>query len=214
MAICSQKEPSNGLPTMMSSNQHYIENFRSKLETNHRLTETCWQAIKSLLIFKQLHQGEFFSQEGQYNREFAFLCQGTARIYYIIHNGTEYTKYFLQKNDFFTASIEPGMPSQVSIQALTDVLYLYIPYPKFEELIDKYGKLAVVVNRLLLAYFNKKQQREIRLLANTALQNYQLFLEEYPDLENKISHYHIASYLGITPTQLSRIRKKLIHQHL
>jgi hypothetical protein len=56
--------------------------------------------------------------------------------------------------------------------------------------------------------FLEKEKREIELVLLGAQQRYQLFQNEYPNLENLISQYHIASYLGVTPTQLSRIRAK------
>jgi len=58
-------------------------------------------------------------------------------------------------------------------------------------------------------FFVQKEQREIELVVLDADQRYRLFQQQFPQLENQITQYHIASYLGITPTQLSRIRRKL-----
>jgi CRP-like cAMP-binding protein len=56
----------------------------------------------------------------------------------------------------------------------------------------------------------KKERHDIRMVTNDATTNYQIFKKEYPSLENEIAQYHIASYLGITPIQLSRIRARLL----
>ena len=55
-----------------------------------------------------------------------------------------------------------------------------------------------------------KERHDIRMVTNDATTNYQIFREEFPGLENLIPQYHIASYLGITPIQLSRIRRGLM----
>lgn len=57
-------------------------------------------------------------------------------------------------------------------------------------------------------FFVKKEHREMSLVMNDASERYALFRQEYPDIENQVAQYHVASYLGITPTQLSRIRAK------
>ena len=74
---------------------------------------------------------------------------------------------------------------------------------------NKHKQINVFIQKLTFEYLEQKQDREIRLLSEEAMSNYLMFRENFPDLENKIPHYHIASYLGITPTQLSRLRKKL-----
>lgn len=189
--------------------------FKQSLEAHHPLSVGCWIEIEQSLTLKKLSKTQHFSVQGQYNRELAFFCEGVARVYYLTDKGTEVTKYFVTVHEFMTASLEPKLPSVINIQSLTDSTYLSIAYDKFEQLLERYLELSLITKNLLLSYFGRKQKREISLLANSAIENYQLFLEEYPDLEKHIPHYYIASYLGITPTQLSRIRKIFsAHQQL
>ncbi len=63
--------------------------------------------------------------------------------------------------------------------------------------------------RILELEWIKKERHDIRMVTNDATTNYLVFRKEYPGLENQIPQYHIASYLGITPIQLSRIRARL-----
>jgi CRP-like cAMP-binding protein len=77
-------------------------------------------------------------------------------------------------------------------------------------LYDQFEGLERIARKLAENYFMVKEQREIELVLLDASQRYRLFQQEYPGLENRIPQYHIASYLGITPTQLSRIRAKKI----
>ncbi|WKN44989.1 Crp/Fnr family transcriptional regulator [Tunicatimonas pelagia] len=196
---------------LLSQKPFHLQHLKKELEHFGKLSEACWTDIRGNLKEKTLEKGQFFSRKGQYNREFAFVSSGIGRIYITTKNGDEFTKYFFQQNDFLIASIEPQMPSQVNVQALTEICYTYVPFSTFDSLISRYNELSQILNRLLLGYFGKKQQREINLLSNSATENYKLFLQEYPELETKIPHYHIASHLGITPVQLSRIRKNLAH---
>ncbi|MBP2831536.1 Crp/Fnr family transcriptional regulator [Aquimarina sp. U1-2] len=188
-----------------------IEQLKIQLQSFGMLTPQCWADIKNNLNEKSLQKGECFSKKGQYNREFAFVQKGIGRIYITTNKGSDFTKYFFGKHDFLMASIEPKMPSEVNIQALSEIKYIYIPFATFETLLKTHKHLSLILNNLLLDYFGKKQQREINLLTNSALDNYQLFLKDYPDLQERIPHYHIASYLGVSPVQLSRIRKKMSH---
>lgn len=200
---------------MDKDNSVYLDKFRGQLQQRYSVNQASWLELKQTCSLKTLAKSTHFSQQGQYNRELAFLCEGVARVYFLTDKGTEITKYFAVPNQFLLASMETTQPSIINIQALTEITYISIPFPEFERLLQKYSELSLITTNLLLDYFGKKQQREIRLLANTALQNYQLFQEECPGLDQLIPHYHIASYLGITPTQLSRIRRKVsVHQHL
>lgn len=67
-----------------------------------------------------------------------------------------------------------------------------------------------LARKLAELFFVQKEQREIDIVLLDADKRYLLFQKEFPGLENMIPQYHIASYLGITPTQLSRIRKKIV----
>ncbi len=108
----------------------------------------------------------------------------------------------------FTASISPEKTAITNIQALSDVELIKIPYTKLIELSSTYPEIDAFIQRLSFNYLSQKQDREISLLSKQAKHNYKEFRIAYPDLENKISYYHIASYLGITPVQLSRLRKE------
>lgn len=196
------------------TDKEHISEFKQRLFSAKPHSTECWNSIERLIVVKELPKSEYFSKSGQKNREFSFVVSGIARIYFLTNNGEEYTKHFAQSGDFLMATVEPDAPSEVNIQALTDMKYLSISFVEFEKLLQTYPELMTAYNKLVFEYFGKKQKREINLLSKDATYNYEDFLKTFPDFEEKIAHYHIASYLGITPTQLSRIRKKLAHQHL
>lgn len=198
----------------MLINRHHLSGFKQRLFSARSLSDDCWNSLKSLIEVKELPRTEYFSKSGQRNREFSYVISGIGRIYFLTNKGEEYTKHFIRNGDFLMATVEPDTPSEVNIQALTNIAYLSMPFAKFEKLLQTYPELMNAYNRLIFDYFGKKQKREISLLSKNATQNYEDFIVDFPGFEEKIAHYHIASYLGITPTQLSRIRKNVAHQHL
>jgi CRP-like cAMP-binding protein len=185
------------------------------MEKIYPLTNDCWLDIEKLIYLKQLNKNDYFSKEGQFTRELGFVFEGALRIYLQNEKGEEWNKHFLQKRDFVAACIEPEKKSIVNIQALTETILICLPYREFEDILKKYNGTEAFIQRLVFSLLEQKQAREVRLRSSDAMDNYLTFRQIFPGLENIIRHYHIASYLGITPTQLSRIRKKLSsHQQM
>ena len=183
--------------------------LRRSIENIHPLRDECWSAMETLIYVKDLDKHDFYSRENQYAKDLGSISNGILRIYYLNEKGEEWNKHFLQENDFVASSISPEKKSITSIQALTKVKLLSIPYEELIKLAIRHKQINSFIQKLTFAYLEQKQQREIRLLSEDASSNYQNFLKEFPTLEDKIPHYHIASYLGITPTQLSRLRKNI-----
>ena len=100
-------------------------------------------------------------------------------------------------------------PSALSFQALVPAKIISFSYKEFKALFDNYRCLETLLLRILEQLWIKKEKHDIHMVTNDATTNYLIFRNEYPNLENQIPQYHIASYLGITPIQLSRIRAKL-----
>lgn len=197
-------------PTEEQKNQ-----LRKSISEVHPLRNECWAEIEPLIYVKELNKKDYFSKEGQTSRDLGFILNGILRIYYLSDNGDEWNKHFMIENNFVASSISPEKKSITNIQALSKTTILHIPYFEFFKLATKYNEINLFLQKLTFSYLEQKQDREISLLSENAMNNYLSFKKLYPDLENKIQHFHIASYLGITPTQLSRLRKKLnAHQQM
>lgn len=173
-----------------------------------------WNEIISIAYTKEIKKNDFFSKEGDTAKGLGFILQGVFRIYYLDDDGNEWNKHFLQKNGFMATSISIDKKAIANIQALTDTLRIHLPYQKLYEFSKQHSDLLLFIQKLSFSYLEQKQQREIDLLSQTASNNYLTFTKQFPGLEDKIQHFHIASYLGITPTQLSRVRKKIAHQQM
>lgn len=174
------------------------------------ITATTKELVAGLFTHTTLHKGNYFIKEGQLAREIGFLHNGIVRAYYANNEGFEYNKHFFTAPSFIGgyASLITGMPNQIQQQALTDCELLIAPYNSFRSLFDECADLERAARILAEQFFVQKEQREIDLVLLDADERYRKFQQSYPELETILPQYHIASYLGITATQLSRIRRK------
>ena len=168
--------------------------------------------IKEIFKYDELKKGDFFIQEGQYANEIAFLEDGIVRAFYVNNKGKEYNKHFFTSSSIIGsyASLINKQRNKVAQQALTDCKIWKAPFHKIEKLSQGNYEIERLRRSIAENYFLDSEKKELEMAMLNADQRYQIFQKEYPGFELKIPQYHIASYLGISPTQLSRIRKNLI----
>lgn len=123
----------------------------------------------------------------------------------------EYAKQFFVDSSIIGAynSLLTKQPNKIAQQALTDCEVLVADYTEMENLYTKFHDLERLGRRIAEFYFLEKEQKEIKMALLDADKRYLIMQQRFPSIENIIPQYYIASYLGISPTQLSRIRKKL-----
>lgn len=175
------------------------------------VTESEWIAHRDCLSRRFLKKGEFLVREGQVSCHVSFVNKGSFRVYKDI-NGDELTKNFFFAHEYATEFVSylTRQPSQIHVKALEDTELIELSYDKMQALYEqfpvwqKYGRLMAEAAFLHVA------ERTHRLLYYTPEQNYIKLLEDRPDIIEKIPQHHIASYLGIQPESLSRIRKRLV----
>ena len=170
-----------------------------------------WDKFSALFTPKVLKKGDYFISEGQTAKKIGFLESGIIRAFYRNNEAVEYNKHFFINPCFIGgyASLISGKPNQINQQALTECNILVANYADIQALYETHTDIERAQRILAELFFVQKEQREIEIVLLEASKRYQIFRREYPGLEQQIPQYHIASYLGITPTQLSRIRKKM-----
>ncbi|MDW7690574.1 Crp/Fnr family transcriptional regulator [Flammeovirgaceae bacterium SG7u.111] len=184
--------------------------FYSTLNQLHPITAKAWDDLNMTLEEKNIRKNAFLISEGEKASYCYFLVEGVVRVFY--SNGeSEYNKTFFVEGTFPTplTALLSAAPSQLNFQALTPVKLLRFSYASFRGLFNTHRCLELLFLKIMEFNWIKKEQHDIRMVTNSATVNYQIFQEEFPKLEQLIPQYHIASYLGITPIQLSRIRAKL-----
>ncbi|KXX71155.1 Crp/Fnr family transcriptional regulator [Flammeovirga sp. SJP92] len=161
-------------------------------------------------LFEEVHlkKGTKFAEKGEYSRNIAFVRSGVLRAYYSSEKAEEYNKTFFTENNFVGAysSLITQSPNLIDIDCLTDCRLLVATYRDVIALYDQYPQVERLARILAEQFFVRKEKREIELVTLEAKDRYVIFQKEHPELEQLIPQYHIASYLGVSPTQLSRIR--------
>ena len=160
---------------------------------------------------RTLDKGEEFVRAGEIPRKVAFVLSGLFRYYYIDKEGVDYTKSIILEGSMlasYSAMINAS-PSYFFIQALEPAHLLEVNWNQWNQLQKKDRFWDQFLIKMLEKGFVTKERRERELLLWDAETRYRSFLEHYPRLENRLTQRIVASYLGIHPESLSRIRKKL-----
>ncbi|WP_339701025.1 Crp/Fnr family transcriptional regulator [uncultured Roseivirga sp.] len=182
--------------------------FFEKIRTYYNISEQAERAWERLLQQKEYRKGDNVLNIGQHPKKMSFVVSGLLSQHYIGENGDAVIKYFFpeQRIAASLSAMLANKPSEFSITALEDTTVLEYDFFEFRKLFDPFPDLA----RFYIAYNDlhwiiEKEPLEITFRTETAAKRYDDFLQKYPTLVQRIKKHHIASYLGITPTQLSRI---------
>ena len=164
-------------------------------------------------IFKprQIRKEDYFLRSGEPSTEVGFILNGVFRSFYIDQNGNDVTKYFYMKNEILLSyyAYLTHSESKYSIQALEDSDILAAPVSEFEKAVEGNYRLLLFYKKMVDGMLVKKENHASSFTLLSSEQRYQQFLAAYPGIEKCVRQHQIASYLGITPVTLSRIRKKL-----
>ncbi len=185
--------------------------MKAVMERFQKLPRDAWEDLSSLFHPATIKKGEYLVREGTHNDSVAFVLEGALRAFYLDEKGNFYNKTFFIESAFAVslASVLQDIPSFLNFDALIDTRILKAHYHQIVTLYERHRCVESLVRKIIeYEWVIKKEQRELRLVLYDAARRYAHFQEEYPGLENKIPQYHIASHLGISPIQLSRIRAR------
>ncbi len=192
-----------------------FDNFKTYLISNAGLTEEQFQKISSVLKPATFSKGKFLLNKGEICKNSFFVEKGLLRSYTIDEAGKEHINQFACENWFMSdrSSAYFNEPSDFFIDAIEDTAVVLIDL-EFINLISEVSKSFRQYNELLLQNHIRHLQKRInQLLAASAEKRYLDFISLYPDLTLRVPQWMIASYLGITPESLSRVRKELAKKH-
>lgn len=167
--------------------------------------------IKSKAVEIEVQKDDYLSEAGKIPRQVGFVLEGVFRFCYYSKKGDEITNYFIDENHFVTdyQNFETRMPASEYLQAVTNARILMFSRQDWEDLLNTiigWDKVVVkIVQKCLLDKIDKRSP----LVSEDASARYLSFLEKFPALANRVPLSYVASYLGITPQSLSRIRKNL-----
>lgn len=185
--------------------------FLQQISQYHPLSDETINALLEICTEEVYLKNDHLLEAGNMARYYYFIKSGLVGYYTIDEGGDSIYKIFFEENSFVasTAAIIKNEPSEFSIIALEDCAVIQYPVKAYRELLETHHDLALFhIHYLEKNWVVKKEPLEVSLKYETAKQRY-LFLLENRSLYNRLKQNQIASYLGITPTQLSRIRKEL-----
>ena len=171
------------------------------------LDENHFNKFYALLKVKNLKKKEHLITEGTVCKFIGFVSSVTLRSY-VRNNEGEFNNDFYLDNDFVSAytSFLTQMPTNCNIEALTDSTIHCISYEKLNQLIEQDSAFLKVSKYISDTYFIRKCKRETSFLKQSATERLEGLSALYPGIEQRVSQYHIASYLGVKPESLSRIK--------
>jgi CRP-like cAMP-binding protein len=172
--------------------------------TDHDLS-----ALEGLCTVRYYGKNDYFLRQQVRARFFGFVVSGAFREFYTDKDGREYNKAFNSPGQFTGSyyDIHSGKPSGVAIQALADSQVLLFHVGRYRQFIEGDAFWLWVDHLATVNLLQRKQQKERELLTLSARERYDLLLAQNPRLHDVIADYHIASYLGITPSSFSRINR-------
>lgn len=164
--------------------------------------------INSLLIFKQYKEGDYFLEAGKISNQVGFILDGVFRVCYFNHNGDEITRYFMQENNFIVDinSYNTGIPSSEYIQSVTDSSVVVLSQKSMKELSKTIINWDSIIAKIT-AKASEKVARISMMMPQDASERYDFFLKNFPIIANRVPLQYIASYIGVTKSSLSRLRR-------
>ena len=169
------------------------------------------QLLEDRVVQRRIKRRQFILQEGFPCKHYSFVVEGCFKMYGVDNKGSEHNLQFAAENDWIAdiGSFHAGKPSKLFIEAMEpslilqiekeDLYFLYLNIPKLDRIFK-----VIIENK-----FVELQNRVLQNISSTAQERYVTFLEQYPQLALRLPNTQIASYLGITPEFLSKIRSDL-----
>jgi len=168
------------------------------------------QEVLSIFTERCYKKGQFFKERNTIVQALGFLISGSTRSYIINKKGVEITGNIVQENNFIAdiVSVRTNEKTPVVIEFLEDAQLVVAPIPAVKKLLESNLLFNILIREYVADKAVEMSKRQITFLAGTAKERYQYMLETNPRLLEKFPLRFIATMIGITPTQLSRIRKQ------
>ncbi len=166
-------------------------------------------SIEQAITVQHVTKGTLLLEADRVCQHVWFIAEGSARAFYY-RDDKEITAWFMAQNDFIISvrSFFEQKPSYEYIQTLTDSTLVSISYAQLQHLYRTHPSFNAVGRALVERYYALSEERLFQLRMNTAAERYDLLMTAHPAIFKQASLKHIATYLGVTPETVSRLRRR------
>lgn len=185
----------------------YFKNFNEKVPLNADEQAL----IQKYLSVKKLRKKQYLLQEGDVCKTIAFVEKGVLRSYTVDDNGSEHIMQFALENSFISDlySFLTAEPATYNIDALEDAELVLISKSAHEELLKISARYEKFIRGLITSAYVALQKRINSIISLTLEERYEMFMTLYPHVAQRVPQHMIASYMGLTPETLSRVRRRI-----
>ena len=190
--------------------EHFLEHFFPREQFN----STDWKWITSSFEQVKYVKGEHLLQEGATAGHYWFVESGLLRSYAIDLKGNDLSLDFFTRGDVAIdwSSFLQQTPTRENIQALTRVICWRLDFPTFQQFFHGFEAFREAGRARLVGSYFALKRKSVSMITDQAKDRYRQLMGERPDLLQQVPLKQLASYLGITDTSLSRIRKELAEE--
>ncbi len=183
--------------------------FIAFLNTIQPLSPALTDALLLAVLTEQLPAHQVLLRPGQVARRVYFLETGLVRGYSLLH-GREISSWFMQAGDFVISilSFFTQQPSEECLELLEPAVVHSISHDQLQGFYRDFPEFNFIGRRLVENYYVRSEQRAQHLRSRSAAERYELLLRDFPTVFQRVAVQHIASYLGMAPETLSRLRNK------
>jgi len=186
------------------------------LQTRASFTDSDFDFIRKIFLPRTLRANEPLQRAGEVSKYAAFVARGCLRSYVIDPKGKEHIVLFAPENWWLAdnTSLATKTPSKYFMDAIEDSDVLLIDPPSHERLVESIPAYAAAFRKGLQKHSAAKDQRIVNSLSSSAEERYLDFLAMYPTIVSRVPQWMLASYLGVSPETISRIRRKLSQKQI
>lgn len=167
-------------------------------------------AFAECIPIKTFKKGDLLLSEGQVSRDSYFVIEGCVRKYYIIDGEERTTEFYVEDESIASLqSYKNRTPANHYFECVEDCRLAVLNYDKEQELFKRVPKYEALCRMSMENDFGEQQEALAKFITSSPEERYKNLLETRPDLVQRVPQYHLASYLGVKPESLSRIRKRL-----